>query len=71
VTRINKNGSYRSAKSGRYVTKAYGASHPKTTVKESPGRSGSTGGQYRSAITGRFVAAKRGKANPHITLREK
>jgi hypothetical protein len=71
VTRINKSGSYRSAKSGRYVTKAYGASHPKTTVKESPGRSGSTGGQYRSAMTGRFVTAKRGKVSPQTTLREK
>ncbi len=66
-----KGGSYRSAKSGRYVTKAYGASHPKTTVKESPGRSGSTGGQYRSAITGRFVTASRGRANQHTTVREK
>ena len=66
-----KGGSYRSAKSGRYVTKAYGASHPKTTVKESSGPSGSTGGQYRSAVTGKFVTARRGKANPHMTVREK
>ena len=28
-------GSYRSAKTGRYVTKAYGKSHPSTVVKES------------------------------------
>ena len=27
-------GSYRSAKSGRYVTKSYGTSRPRTTVKE-------------------------------------
>lgn len=66
-----KGGSYRSARTGRYVTKAYGASHPRTTVKESPGQSGSTGGQYRSAITGKFVIAKRGKASPHTTLRER
>lgn len=26
---------YRSAKTGRYVTKKYGKSHPSTTVKES------------------------------------
>lgn len=26
---------YRSAKTGRYVTKKYGQSHPSTTVKES------------------------------------
>ncbi|WP_279305227.1 hypothetical protein [Propionibacterium freudenreichii] len=30
-----KSGSYRSAKSGRYVTKTYGEKHPATTVKES------------------------------------
>ena len=29
-------GSYRSAKTGRYVTPKYGKSHPSTTVKESP-----------------------------------
>jgi hypothetical protein len=28
-------GNYRSAKTGRYVTKKYGTSHPSTTVKES------------------------------------
>ena len=28
-------GKYRSAKSGRYVTKKYGQSHKSTTVKES------------------------------------
>lgn len=28
-------GSYRSAKTGRYVTASYGKSHPSTTVKES------------------------------------
>lgn len=64
-------GGYRSAKSGRYVTKAYGISHPRATVKEAPGRSGSTGGSYRSAISGRFVTARHGKANPRTTVREK
>lgn len=28
-------GKYRSAKTGRYVTKSYGKRHPSTTVKES------------------------------------
>ncbi|HKI85287.1 MAG TPA: hypothetical protein VKA53_00945 [Thermoanaerobaculia bacterium] len=31
----SSSGKYRSAVSGRYVTKKYGKSHPKTTVKES------------------------------------
>ena len=64
-------GNYRSAKSGRYVTKSHAKSHPRTTVKEAPGKSGSTGGSYRSASSGRFVTAKHGKANPTTTLREK
>lgn len=64
-------GGYRSAKSGRYVTKSYGKSHPRTTVKEAPGKSGSTGGAYRSAVSGRFVTARYGKANPGTTVREK
>ncbi len=67
----NGGGSYRSAKSGRYVSESYGKSHPRTTVKEAPGPSGSTGGAYRSAATGRFVTAKYGKANPKSTVREK
>lgn len=64
-------GGFRSANSGRYVTKAYGKSHPRTTVKEALGKSGSTGGSYRSAVSGRFVMAKYGKANPKTTVREK
>lgn len=66
-----KGSNYRSAKSGRFVTKSYGKSHPRTTLKEARGKSGSTGGSYRSAITGRFVTAKHGKASPHTTVREK
>jgi hypothetical protein len=31
----SSSGKYRSAVSGRYVTKKYGKSHPTTTVKES------------------------------------
>jgi hypothetical protein len=30
----SSSGKYRSAKTGRYVTKKYGQSHPATTVKE-------------------------------------
>lgn len=66
----NSGGGYRSAKSGRYVTNVHGKSHPRTTVKEAPGKSGPMGGSYRSAISGRFVSAKHGKANPSTTVRE-
>jgi hypothetical protein len=64
-------GGYRSANTGRYVSKAYGKSHPKTTVKEAPGASGETGGSYRSAVSGRFVTSKYGRTHPATTLREK
>jgi len=63
-------GSYRSAISGRYVTSSHGKAGPRTTVKESGGKSGSTGGAYRSAISGRFVTTKHGRASPHTTVRE-
>ena len=62
---------YRSAKTGRYVTSTHGKASPRTTVREAPGKSGSTGGAYRSAISGRFVTAKHGKRSPGTTLREK
>ncbi|WP_316859165.1 hypothetical protein [uncultured Cohaesibacter sp.] len=71
ASKSKSGGGYRSAKSGRYVTKAYGKSHPQTTVKEAAGKSGSTGGSYRSAISGRFVTAKHGKANLSTTIQEK
>lgn len=63
-------GSYRSAISGRYVTSSHGKASPRTTVKESGGKSGSTGGAYRNAISGRFVTTKHGRASPHTTVRE-
>ena len=64
-------GVYRSAKTGRFVTAAHGKRSPGTTVRESPGKSGSTGGAYRSAKSGRFVTAAYGKSSPGATLREK
>jgi hypothetical protein len=53
------------------VSKAEGRSNPSTTVREAPGKSGSSGVRYRSAITGRYVTTKHGKANPGTTLSEK
>lgn len=67
----SKGGSYRSAKTGRYVSTGHGKANPRTTVREAPGKSGSTGGSYRSAISGRFVTTRHGKASPHTTVREK
>ncbi len=63
-------GSFRSAISGRYVTAKHGTASPRTTVRESGGKSGSTGGAYRSAISGRFVTAAHGKRSPNTTVKE-
>lgn len=66
-----RGGSYRSAKTGRYVTAAHGKRSSSTTVREAPGKSGSTGGSYRSSISGRFVTSAYGKRSPGTTTREK
>jgi len=63
-------GSYRSAISGRYVTSGHGKASPRTTVKESGGKSGSSGAHYRSAISGRYVTTAHGQRSPHTTVKE-
>jgi len=65
-----KGGGFRSAGTGRYVSTSYGRSHPRTTVHEAAGKSGSSGAHYRSAISGRYVTTKHGKASPSTTVRE-
>ena len=66
-----KGGGNRSAKTGQYVTAKQARSNPKTTVKEAPGKSGSSGARYRSAISGRYVTTKHGKSSPDTTVRER
>jgi hypothetical protein len=63
-------GSYRSARSGRFVTAKHGQASPGTTVRHATGGGGSAGGTYRSAKTGRFVTTKYGKANPSNTIKD-
>ncbi|MCA2271180.1 hypothetical protein JF737_23460 [Mycobacterium avium] len=62
---------YRSAITGRYITKAAAARHPKTSVRESPGSSGGSGNHYRSAVNGQYVPAAEAAKHPKTTLREK
>jgi hypothetical protein len=59
---------HRSAISGRYISNAAAARHPKTTVTESGGNK-STGTHSRSAITGRYIsdAAAARHPNPSVT----
>jgi len=59
----------RSAITGRYVTSATAARHPRTTVTESSrGRGGSKA--HRSAITGRYVTGVTACRHPRTTITE-
>lgn len=62
-------GHARSAKTGRYVSKATAVHNPRTTVVESGGNKGS-GRAYRSAITGRYVTKGTAGQNPDTTVTE-
>jgi hypothetical protein len=60
----------RIAITGRYVTPATAARHPRTTVTESGGNKGS-GTHHRSAITGRYVTPQTAARHPRTTVTEK
>lgn len=60
--------SYRSAVSGRYVTKSTATRSPRTTVAHQGKSSGAKG--YRSAITGRFVTEATATRHPNTTIAE-
>lgn len=62
-------GRARSAKTGRYVTKATAVRHPRTTVVESGSNRGS-GTHHRSAITGRYVTKSTATRHPGTTVTE-
>ncbi|MEU2258526.1 hypothetical protein ABZ540_35775 [Nocardia xishanensis] len=61
---------YRSARTGRYVTKATAARSPKTTVAES-GSNRSSGTHHRSAITGHYVTKATATRHPNTTVTER
>lgn len=58
----------RSAKTGRYITKAAAARSPRTSVVSKAGQSSSTG--HRSAITGRYITPATAKRHPDTTIAE-
>ena len=60
-------GRARSAITGRYVSKATAARHPRTTVVET-GSNRSSGTHHRSAITGRYVTSATAKRSPNVTV---
>lgn len=65
-----RGGHARSAITGRYVSRATAARHPRTTVVESGGNR-SSGTHSRSAITGRYVTPATAKRHPNTTVTEK
>jgi hypothetical protein len=58
---------YKSASSGRFVSRSTVARHPSRTVTQTVG--GKAAG-YRSASTGRFVSATTARRNPGGTIKE-
>ena len=60
---------YRSAGSGKFVTKSQATRSPSTTVGETRG-GGSTHGVHRSAKTGEFVTPSYAAKNPKTTIKD-
>lgn len=62
-------GHARSAITGRYISKAAAARHPRTTVVEAGGNS-STSMAHRSAVSGRYVTSRHARSSPKTTVTE-
>lgn len=63
-------GHHRSAITGRYISGAAAARHPRTSVTEK-GSNNSSGTHHRSAITGRYVTGTTAKRSPDTTVTER
>lgn len=61
---------HRSAITGRYISNAASARHPRTSVTERGGNN-SSGTHHRSAITGRFVTDATANRHPNTTVTER
>jgi hypothetical protein len=64
-----KSGHNRSAITGRYISHAAAARHPRTSVSES-GTNNSSGTHYRSAITGRYISSAAAARHPNTSVQE-
>lgn len=62
--------SSRSAISGRYISRAAAARHPRTSITSAGGGSGKGGGRNRSAITGKFISNAAAARHPNTSVRE-
>jgi hypothetical protein len=63
-------GHHRSAISGRYISGAAAARHPRTSVTES-GSNHSSGTHNRSAISGRYISDAAAARHPNTSVTEK
>ena len=59
----------RSSITGRYISNAAAARHPRTSVRET-GANNSSGTHYRSAGNGQFITPAQAARNPKGSLRE-
>ena len=65
-------GHHRSAISGRYISTAAAARHPRTTVTESGSGANRGGGTHsRSAISGRYISSAAAARHPNTSVTEK
>lgn len=60
---------HRSSITGRYISNAAAARHPKTSVTESGGNK-SSGTHHRSAITGRYISEAAAARHPNTSVTE-
>lgn len=60
---------HRSAISGRYISSAAAARHPRTSVSES-GANRSSGTHHRSAISGRYIGPAAAARHPNTSITE-
>ena len=63
-------GHARSAITGRYISNAAAARHPRTSVVERGGNH-SSGTHHRSAITGHYVTDSTAQRHPNTTVTER
>ena len=59
---------YRSAITGRFISRAAAARHPKTSVLDSMGGSGKPVQVNRSAISGRFISNAAAARHPKTSM---
>lgn len=62
--------SYRSAITGKYISKSAAARHPRTSVSETQGKGKISGKAHRSSITGRYVTLATAQRHPKTTVTE-